>query len=192
MHQVITKGSRIEKGPRTGSVMDLMHTRAVSCTRAGKPRSVETRKKISENNARYWLGKKRPFAVPMSPEHKERLRQLSIGRVPWNKGKKVSEETRMRMREAHRGEKSPFWKGGITKEHQRIRGSVEMRIWREAVFKRDDYTCVWCGVRGVYLNADHIKSFAHYPELRFEVSNGRTLCEPCHRKTPTFRNKKKI
>ena len=61
------------------------------------------------------------------------------------------------------------------------------RLWREAVFKRDDYTCQNCGKRGGKLNADHIKLFALFPELRFKVSNGRTLCNaPCHRLTDTY------
>lgn len=36
------------------------------------------------------------------------------------------------------------------------------------------------------LHADNIKPFALYPELRFEVTNGRTLCIPCHKKTGTY------
>jgi 5-methylcytosine-specific restriction endonuclease McrA len=71
--------------------------------------------------------------------------------------------------------------------HKRIRLSPEYKAWRLAVFTRDDYTCQLCGVRGgVELHADHMKPFALFPELRFEVSNGRTLCAPCHYKTETF------
>jgi len=60
------------------------------------------------------------------------------------------------------------------------RYSFEAREWREAVFKRDDYTCQMCGVRGTYLEADHLKPWAYFPELRYKVNNGRTLCRPCH------------
>lgn len=63
------------------------------------------------------------------------------------------------------------------------RYSPEAENWRKAVFERDNYTCQVCGVRGTYLEADHIKPWAFFPELRFELSNGRTLCRSCHDKT---------
>ena len=34
--------------------------------------------------------------------------------------------------------------------------------------------------KGVRLQADHIKMFFRYPELRFELSNGQTLCKKCN------------
>lgn len=97
-------------------------------------------------------------------------------------GSKRSLETRLKMSEAQRGEKSHFWKGGITAEHELIRSSIEYAEWRRQVYERDDYTCQRCGSqRGGTFNAHHIKGFATYPELRFEVSNGATLCaDPCH------------
>jgi len=84
------------------------------------------------------------------------------------------------------GDKCHFWKGGITPEHRAQRMSLPYRQWREAVFKRDNYTCQACGVRGGRLEADHELPFALYPDLRFEVLNGRTFCVPCHKKTPTY------
>lgn len=63
------------------------------------------------------------------------------------------------------------------------RYSREAIEWRKKIFKRDNYTCQICGIRGTYLEADHIKPFAYFPELRYELSNGRTLCRKCHDKT---------
>ena len=37
-----------------------------------------------------------------------------------------------------------------------------------------------CDIVGIKLHADHIKPYANYPELRLEITNGRTLCVPCH------------
>jgi 5-methylcytosine-specific restriction endonuclease McrA len=76
-----------------------------------------------------------------------------------------------------------------TKRKAEMNG-VEYRLWREAVFVRDDFTCQECGQRGsVYLVADHVKPWRTHPELRYELANGRTLCEPCHRATPTYGSK---
>lgn len=79
---------------------------------------------------------------------------------------------------------------------RRIRYSKKMQEWRKAVFERDNYTCQLCGARNgngkaIVLNADHIEPFAFSPHLRFDLDNGRTLCLDCHRKTPTWGNRKK-
>src|SRR3990172_13385127 len=65
-------------------------------------------------------------------------------------------------------------------------GSAQDREWRAAVFARDRFTCQQCGVVGGRFNADHIVPYSQAPELRFELSNGRTLCVQCHRQTATF------
>lgn len=110
-------------------------------------------------------------------------------------GKKASSETIKKLVDSHKGRpvpsrqgsKSHFWKGGITPINTKIRMSLEYRLWRTAVFERDNYTCIWCGDnKGGNLEADHIKPFALFPELRFAIDNGRTLCHECHRKTDTY------
>ena len=73
-------------------------------------------------------------------------------------------------------------KNGFTKHQidRCIRHSKETEEWRKAVFARDDYTCQMCFIKGGCLEADHIKPFAYFPELRFVLKNGRTLCRQCH------------
>ena len=83
---------------------------------------------------------------------------------------------------ANRGNKPRTWH--LNKRD--LRGGVLDIEWRNEVFKRDNYTCQLCDKRGCRLNADHIKPYKRYPELRHILSNGRTLCFECHRKTPTY------
>ena len=114
-----------------------------------------------------------------SEETKEKMRQAKLG-------KKATPETRKKLSAAHKGVKSYLWRGGVTMENRQLRGQVEYRLWREAVFARDNWTCQFCGVRGTKLQADHIKPLALYPELRLALDNGRTLCKPCHLTTDTW------
>ena len=108
-----------------------------------------------------------------------------------NTGKVRTLEMRKRLSEAKRGEKSPSWRGGITPINRAIRGSLDYKLWREAIFKRDNFTCQECGERGGSLHAHHIKPFAYFPELRFAIDNGLTLCVSCHEKTENYKKKLK-
>ena len=58
---------------------------------------------------------------------------------------------------------------------------MKYRLWREAVFARDNYTCQKCGVMGGRLEAHHIQSFTEFPELRFAINNGITLLDKVHK-----------
>ena len=57
--------------------------------------------------------------------------------------------------------------------------------WRLKVFRRDRWKCKWpgCLYKGRKLNAHHIKKWATYPELRYTVSNGITVCITHHNMT---------
>jgi len=79
------------------------------------------------------------------------------------------------------------WKGGKSSDSYKIRRSRKYKSWRTAVFERDDYTCRGCGVRGVCLEAHHIKSFAEHKDLRFVIDNGITYCVDCHIKNDKHR-----
>jgi len=116
--------------------------------------------------------------------------EFKKGGSAWNKGKKLSAEHIKKLqgkRPNASGPKNHAWKGGATPINEKIRKSLEYKLWRRAVFERDNYTCVWCGGESHgNINADHIKPFAYFPELRFAIDNGRTLCVPCHRTTDTY------
>ena len=90
------------------------------------------------------------------------------------------------LRKTNKGENHWNWRGGITLENHRIRNSKEYMEWRKAVFERDNYTCQICFKQGGRLEADHIKSFVLFSNIRFEVSNGRTLCKKCHASTLSY------
>lgn len=61
----------------------------------------------------------------------------------------------------------------------------QYKAWVSAVFKRDGYKCKMCGYKAIkfrHIQAHHIKRWADYPMLRYQVSNGITLCDQCHKK----------
>lgn len=137
----------------------------------GKPWSDEIKKKFSLKRKGKQVGKDNPFYGKKHSE--ESLKKMSISQ----------------LKRDNKGSNNVHWRGGVTPINEKIRKSVEYKLWRKAVFERDDYTCIWCGERGGELNADHIKPFAFYPELRFAIDNGRTLCKSCHLKTDTWGNR---
>lgn len=131
----------------------------------GKKHSTTSCQKMSLS--RY--GNTNRLGKPCSSEQKSYIRQRTIEK-------------------AARGVKHPNWKGGITPENIALRQSPEYIDWRRGVFERDGYTCQHCGDnRGGNLEAHHIKLFSDYPEFRFVIDNGLTLCNNCHRKVHSKR-----
>ena len=103
------------------------------------------------------------------------------GTVPWNKGKSFPQVS---------GSLNVNWKGGIASINELIRKSDRYIEWSRAIKVKDNYTCQLCGQHGGQLHSDHIKPFFLFPELRFDLENGRTLCVSCHRNTDTYGRRK--
>jgi len=98
----------------------------------------------------------------------------------------------MHRRILKQGKNSHFWQGGKTTKHKILRTSAAYYEWRKQVFERDNYTCQECHKNKTYLHAHHIKPFASYPNLRFNIKNGITLCHKCHSKKHKHKITKKI
>lgn len=77
------------------------------------------------------------------------------------------------------GESHPNYR----KEARRRNRGGHHHKWVNAVLTRDKATCQKCGIQNVELHAHHIKSYKDFPERRFDVSNGITLCFACHWET---------
>ena len=69
----------------------------------------------------------------------------------------------------------------MSKKIEGGRHSLMHKEWISMVFERDLYICQEC-FSTENLDAHHIKSWNHYPDLRFKLNNGLTLCKSCHSK----------
>lgn len=153
-------------------------------------------------------GKKSPGSgiYIRTEEHKKKISDSMKGVmpkfIPNNKGRVVSEETKRKMSEVHKGKRAsvetkikrseslkktyrtgghPNWKGGINPVNDTIRKSLEYKLWHKACLERDDFTCQKTGQRGGKLRVHHINNFADFPELRFAIDNGITLSLEAHK-----------
>ena len=205
---------RNEKGQFVKGHKGYQHRLGKHCSEEAKRKMSEAKKK---NPSKYWLGKHLPEEMRkqisenligrtdiFTQEVREKLSKAHKGRIVTEetkskisgvlkgnthaKGKKHSEEAKHKIGKANKGENNGNWKGGISPINKRIRKSIEFRLWREAVFARDNWVCQICGQRRSNLHPHHLKKFTDYPELRFIVDNGMTLCEFCHKTYTDFGN----
>ena len=112
----------------------------------------------------------------LSPEHRAvAIRNLNRG-VPWNKGRRFPQVS---------GKNHYRWIEDRTKlsrtSNQGERRTSAYTYWRHEVWSRDEFQCLIanadCGGR---LEAHHILGWKDYPELRYEIKNGITLCHFHH------------
>ena len=185
------KGNIINRGRRHSEE----YKRKRSEWQKGRHHSEETKRKMSEAlkgkmpkninllHSKKSIQKRRNTSIGhlVSQETRRKISLSRIGDKNWSKRLDV----RKKMSEARigrfKGEKCHLWKGGITPENQKVRTSIEFRLWRESVFARDNWTCQKCLIRGINLHSHHIRNFAEEKELRCAIDNGMTLCKKCHK-----------
>lgn len=137
-------------------------------------------------------GKKDPASsIRMRRDNPMKRHDIKLKSSLSHRGKRHSAETRRKMSAAQKLVVSSgnhnFYKHGKSSANKMARKNVEYKIWRSAVFQRDGWLCQTCRLReNNKLHAHHIKSWADYPELRFDVENGVTLCEDCHKLTDSY------
>lgn len=151
----------------------------------------------------YWRDKKRP---DMAGENNPRfVKKVSVTCKMCNKYEQVTERRSnryvycshsCRARYNFTKERNPRWQGGVSNWKDAIRSTPAYVEWRLKVFQRDLFTCRSCGHRSKKskahgdktsdIHAHHIipmRSMKDDKTKWFEISNGITLCVPCHRKT---------
>lgn len=166
----------------------------------GKKHTVETRNKISLS----LIGKRTSKRLPRTQETKDKIRKsLRTGFIKncecCNEEFYISHGdallggrycSKKCQHQDYRGKKHANWKYGIAEQmpykHYRNTAYIE---WRKKVFERDNFTCQHCNTRGVFLHPHHIKSYTKFPEYRYDINNGLTLCVPCHKKIHSKREK---
>jgi len=107
-----------------------------------------------------------------------------------NRGKCCSRECRILYTQRMiSGSRNYRWQGGITPINTLERSQMKTRSWSFSIKKRDSFTCQGCGDKNykgrgksIRFHAHHIKAWKDYPGLRFNLTNGITVCYNCHKK----------
>ncbi|MCK5601599.1 hypothetical protein KAR91_07020 [Candidatus Pacearchaeota archaeon] len=167
-----------------------------------KTLSREHRSSISDSakdNPNYGMrGKKH------SVKSREKMRLARLGKTNSNNRNNKISSTRKKLIKMGKikitgcviniGENHWNWKGGIAPLHKVMRAKSMWKIWREAVFLRDNFTCQnknceFCQNKiGVVLHPHHIIPVAVRKDLVFNIHNGITYCEDFHLKSGLHKN----
>ena len=146
----------------------------------------ETKRKIGESNRISRKGMKftKEHRINLSESHKNPSKEIRKRMSEARKGTHPSEETKRKMRLAKEGEKSHFWKGGISFEPYSVNWTMTLK---RSIRERDNYTCMICGKE----QCDKTFCIHHidYDKKNCDPKNLITLCNSCHTKTNSNREK---
>lgn len=137
------------------------------------------REKKSFKGNKLRLGLISPFkGKKHTEETKQKISKTKKGSIPWNKFGLGYEKMKERMS----GANNPAWiedRNALAKKQ--IRNDYSYIDWRRNVWLRDNFKCRIanqnCNGR---IEAHHILGWTLYPELRYEINNGITLCHAHH------------
>lgn len=145
----------------------------------------ETRKILSESRKRFF---ENGGIHPMKGKHHTNETKIKIGKKQLGKKKVRSPEGKISFREKTSGKNNYQWIEDRTKlsriSRQGERRSSAYLFWRKSVWLRDNWKCkiIDENCKGG-IEAHHILCWKDYPELRYEISNGITLCHAHHPRT---------
>ena len=113
------------------------------------------------------------------------------GKNTWMRGRHPAPEAIRKSVEKRSGSGHWNWKGGISPLNYEIRQSKEYITWRHAVYRRDAWQCVVCGVKcGAHnIIAHHFLPFSECKQYRLDTRNGITLFRSCHYRLHHLMNK---
>lgn len=152
--------------------------RALAKQRIGIPRSEETKAKCRAAHLGKKLSDEHKKAMGLSRRGKKQSPELIQKRIAPLIGRKRSDEVKEKLRLAQKKRyENHVYK---TDESKLARVKPEYKFWREQVYNRDDWTCQKCHIKGGKLHPHHIRNFSEFTDLRYDVSNGITLCTTHH------------
>lgn len=150
-----------------------------------KPHTEEAKQKMRDarlrNPTRYWANKELPAHVRDAQLKSVIGNSFAKGKTHKNSDS-FKEKTRLRML----GDKNPRWVKDRSKlqrysDASKDRRSSAYNEWRKRVLLRDNFTCKIANPECIgRIEAHHILGWTQYPELRYEINNGITLCHFHH------------
>jgi hypothetical protein len=193
--------------PKLGYKQTPEHKKHSSDARKGIVFSEETKKKMSIIAKFQWDSGIRKGGWKLSEKTKEKMSLAKKGKTPYEMteeirkrmslafrgrpssmgmlGKKQSDEAKRKMSIAHQGKKAWNWikdRNSLKIDRQKMY-DTKYKYWMLSVKKRDHWKCRIAdkNCKGS-LEAHHILGWIEYPELRYKINNGITLCRAHHPK----------